>query len=202
MVLNFNYLFMPENIVIVKNTETNGIYAHTILTKEAKEYCKNEGDPYFEEKNYKNPQMKFDIFQILTIYTVDSEGNIKTKIFDYHNLTSPFPELKTGMFVQNKNGGIGVVVGDYIYYSKAGWDYVKDIQKNNDEDNYIIAVYDSGAKSFSNIKTSIPMWVSDTSPCKYYEHNGCCNGQKNTPKCYCRGHKERCTEYCWKELTE
>ena len=202
MVLDFDYLFTPENIVVVKNIKTNEVYAHTVLEKELKECYKNKGDFYFEEDDYKNPQMKYNIFQILTIYTIDSEGNIKTKIFDYLNLTPPFPHLETGMFVQNKYGNIGVVAGDYIYYYNAGWDCTKDIQRKNDKDNYIIAVYNGGETNFSNIKTSIPMWVSESSPCRYYECNGRCNGQKNTPECFCGGHKEKCPKYSWEELTK
>lgn len=202
MELDFEYLFSPGNIVIIKNIKENKAYAHTVLTKELKENYKNMGDWYFEEDDYKNFQMKINNFQILTIYTVDSEGNIKTKIFDYHNLTPPLPNLETGMFVQNKYGNIGVIAGDYIYYNNAGWDCVKDIQEKNDKYNYIIAVYNGGSTNFGKIKTSVPMWVCDTLPCKYYECNGRCSGQKNTPECYCNGHKERCTEYCWKELTE
>ena len=200
MVLDFDCLLAPGNIVIVKNTETNEVYAHTVLEKELKECYKNKGDFYFEEYDYKNPQMKYSIFQILTIYTVDSEGNIKTKIFDYHSLIPPLPDLETGMFIQNKVGKIGVIVDDYIYYNGNGWDFVKEIQNN--KDNYLVAVYSKQQKGFGQAKKSIPIWVLDDSPCKYYECNGRCNGQKNTPECFCGGHKEQCPEYSWKELTE
>lgn len=201
MELDFNYLFSPGNIVIIRNNKMNKIYTHTVLTKEEKEGYINNGDSYFEDKDYQNPKMKYDKFQILTIYEVDSEGNIKSKIFDYHNLTPPFPKLETGMFVQNKYGKVGVVIGEYIYYNETGWDFVKDIQEENNKDNYIIAIYNAQYDGFAAIKRSVATWVFDTLPCRYYEH-GRCTGQRNTPECFCQGRKEACPKYSWEELTK
>lgn len=199
MELDFNYLFSPGNIVIIRNNKTNEIYTHSVFTKEAKEECINNGDSYFEDKNYQNPEMKCRNFQILTIYRVDSEGNIKTKIFDYHNLTPPFPKLETGMFVQNKYGKIGIVIDQYIYYYENGYDFIKNTQEENNKNNDIIAVYNIQQNGFDIVKENMPIWVSDTSPCRYYERERCI-GRKNTPKCFCHGRKEACPEYNWEEL--
>ena len=201
MELDFNYLLSPGNIVIIRNNKTNEIYTHTVLTKEEKEEYINNGDPYFKDKDYQNPEMKYYNFQILTIYSVDSEGNIKTKIFDYHNLTPPFPKLETGMFVQNKYGQIGIVIDQYIYYNENGWDFIKNIQEENNKDNDIIAVYNILQNGFNVVKKSMPIWVSEPSPCRYYEQDHCI-GRKNTPRCFCHGRKEACPEYNWEELTK
>lgn len=201
MELDFNYLFSPGNIVIIKNNETHEIYAHTVLTKEEKENYINNDSSYFEDKDYQNSEMKCCIFQILTIYRVDSEGNIEAKIFDYHNLTPPFPKLETGMFVQNKYGKIGIVIDQYIYYIENGWDFIKNIQEKNNKDNDIIAVYNILQDGFNIVKNNMPVWVSDTSPCRYYEQ-GYCAGQRNMPECFCQGRKEACPEYNWEELTK
>lgn len=173
--INYNELFEPGNLVVLKNNKTGLLWYHQCLTEEQMEQMDESEDPYIEfDRYYIRPTLDSPDhnFTIEYVYRPTSDFSFE-KIFDRSvDFSEPKPELKTGTFVRvaeydgynfdEEDLGLGVIVNDLVIYQNGDFDYLEDLEPLCDEPEkynfYIVAVYDDWTNRFLNCTKNHLMW--------------------------------------------
>ena len=149
---DYDKLFAVGNYIGVKNPNSKKIMYEPI-----------EYDDVYDWYDYKNENLTSSLDKNWIVYRIiqlNNEGEITNVVFDREkDMPKPMPELKTGMFVDVKGSGLGVVVSNKVVYRDGGFDFcnLKDDLYDSNVNDSIVKVWEN-CNSFAGCLNQKPDW--------------------------------------------